>query len=519
MSGLSLNNITVTPQQYPTSYAIGNNSTENNAALAKVNSREPSALNKSDMEGVTQAGALFSAAPMVILTAPNAKKVNDPEALKQVANTVATYYSTDQYAMASYTVEAAARNAAKDLNVDLNKFSFGQKRSAPDSAEIPAKMPKVSVDLGVLTTEFSASQKLTISNFVADRAKLESGFADNLDALANKFVADLNASGVKTPEDRAAVTSKSADDLIAAARTFAKDMSATVSNLAEGLGGENKLAKEHAAVVNKFSEGLDQVEKQLATERASGSSTILGSDPSFNAMLRIISLVTEMSNENNKLSAHFGGLMATGAKQSAKKLVDAAGVRFGGALASAGVQIGTSISSTKQKVGAWNKEGASATANLGQAKNMKKTLSESENSILTSQSNLTQKGKIVSDDVNAGLRKSFPQQKADITTFEMQHQQVQRETASTVEQATTMSTIGRASGEIVSSASNLAAASNEADSKILDASVELTRTLVGLANKADEVNRSEKDKILQTLQSNMNRTQDTNSTIAGNMRG
>nr|AAS66852.1 YspC [Sodalis glossinidius] len=519
MSGFSLNNSAVMQQQYPTSYTIGNTSAEDNTVLAKVNRREASALNKSDVEGVTQAGALYTAAPMIILFAPNAKKANDPEALKQMANTVATYYSTDQYAMASYTVEVAARNAAQDLNVDLSTFSVGQKRAATDYAEIPAKMRKVTVEPGVLNTEFSASQKITINNYAVDRAKLEFGFANNIDAIANKFVADLNGSNLKTPEDLAVVTFKSADSLISAARAFAKNMGTTVSNLAKGLEGENKFAEEQAAVVSKFSEGLDQVEKKLATERASNPSVMLGSDLSFEALLRVIGLTTEMCNENNKLSAHFGELMAKAANQSAKKLVDAAGVRLGGVIASAAIQMTAAYSSAKQKVGAWNKEGASAKANLGEARNMQKGLSESENSILTSQSKLVAKGTDMSSDVGAGLRKSHPQQKADIMTFEMQHQQVQRETGITVAGADVLAAMGRGSSDIVSRAFNVAAASNDADSKKLDASKELASTLSAMANKTSDTNQSNRDKLLQTLQSVISRTQDTNSVIAGNMRG
>ena len=64
MPGLSLNNTAVTQQQqYLKSYTIGNSTTEENAALAKVNRREASALNKSDIEGVTQAGALICLIP------------------------------------------------------------------------------------------------------------------------------------------------------------------------------------------------------------------------------------------------------------------------------------------------------------------------------------------------------------------------------------------------------------------------------------------------------------------------
>ena len=107
-------------------------------------------------------------------------------------------------------------------------------------------------------------------------------------------------------------------------------MGTTVSNLAKGLGGENKLAEEHAVVISQFSEGLDQLEKKVATERASGTSVMLGSDLSFKVLLKLQGLMTALRNETNKLSAHFGELlMAKAANQSAKKLVDAAGVRLG----------------------------------------------------------------------------------------------------------------------------------------------------------------------------------------------
>ena len=145
---------------------------------------------------------------MVVLSALNAKKVNDPEALKQVANTSATHYSAEQYDMASYTVEAAARNAAQDLNVVLNTFSVGQKMAATDYAENAAKKRKITEGPSQVNTEFSASQKITINNYVAARAKSEFAFADGIDAVINKFDNDINARGLKTPEDLAAVTQK-----------------------------------------------------------------------------------------------------------------------------------------------------------------------------------------------------------------------------------------------------------------------------------------------------------------------
>ncbi|OIV46690.1 hypothetical protein BK025_09555 [Sodalis sp. TME1] len=101
----------------------------------------------------------------------------------------------------------------------------------------------------------------------------------------------------------------------------------------------------------------------------------------------------------------------------------------------------------------------------------------------------------------------------------MKHEQVRRDTNIAVAKADVTSAIGRGMGEIATGAFNVAAASDEADSKKLDASKELASTLSAAANKTSDTNVSNRDKLLQLLQSVISRTQDTNSVIAGNMRG
>lgn len=482
---LASNAVITQLQQYQKSHIIGNTSADESANAARLNQREVRAANKSDVEAVTQAGAQFVSSAMGLLAAPNAKKSNDPTALKELVSTVTTHYSAKEYDMASYTVEAVARHAAEDL--------------------------------GVVQSEFSANQKVAINNYAENRAKLESSFADDLETVANTLANAVNVS--ETPEALAAVVSQSVDGMLAQARTYAKGMETTVRELAKGVDGQSQLAEEQLAVVQKYSENLNQVEDTLATERKSGASVLLGLDLSSEALLKVISLTSEMCNENNKLTAHFGELMAKAANLSSKKLVDAAGVRLAGAIASAGVQVTSAWSATKQKVTALNKESASVKDNLIPKNNLQQKLSESENSILTSQSRLVAKGSDFTVDTGAGQRVNHPQQKADIMDFDMKHEQVRRDTNIAVAKADVTLAIGRGMGEIATGAFNVAAASDEADSKKLDASKELASTLSAAANKTSDTNVSNRDKLLQLLQSVISRTQDTNSVIAGNMRG